>query len=228
MKEKSLVFAVIIGIVLSGCGASKKQLDIAKRMQESIKANGCLITTGTLPNHSKGNQKIIKLSFNGVNSNSLDDRFTSTGALFFYQNDTPEIYKYDQIIINLAGGSTSFQKVYTLEDIKTSESLYKFPVSSFFKYYATDSIKYILDDRFPDSATHQIVNFMQSIDSTYGKIDNLGFAGWATSFIRETHEPLKVYYVTAINGKYMTDYLISVSPGNKKIANISILNKPHR
>ena len=227
MKIYVFVSAAIVGIALSGCGDNKKQLDVAKKIQEQIHATGCLITKGTFIDRVKGKQQTIELSFNGVNKSNLDDRIVSTSALYFYQNDTPDIYKFDQIIVNITDGSASFRKSYTLEDIKSTESLLKFPVSKFFKWYATDSIHYILDSRFPDSALYKIDSIMLSIDSSYGKIKNIGFAGWAFSFIKETHEPLELFYVTALNGSYMTDYLVCILPASKKIANISILNNPH-
>jgi hypothetical protein len=117
---------------------------------------------------------------------------------------------------------------YSIEDIKTAESLLTFPVNKFFKWYTTDSIYSILDSNFPNTDAHIIINLMLSIDSAYGKIDNLGFGGWATSFIKETHQPLKAFYITAFNGQYMTDYLIAVLPDTKKIAAVRMLDRPHR
>jgi len=74
---------------------------------------------------------------------------------------------------------------------------------------------------------HKINNYMVTIDSSYGKMKNFGLAGWGHSFIRETKEPVLAFYATAINGSYMTDYLICIMPSTKKIANITILDRPH-
>jgi hypothetical protein len=226
-RRKFFVITVFVGIVLWGCGNHKKQLEVAKQIQENIHATSCLITKGTFDDSIKVRKKRIELSFTGVDKKNLDDRIVSTAALYFYQNDTSDISKFDEISVSITDGSSSFRKSYTIDDIKAAEALWEFPGSTFFKWYDTDSIHNILDFRFPDPSLHKIDSMMLSIDSSYGKIKNVGFAGWTFSFIKETHEPLQVFYATAINGSYMTDYLICVLPSSKKIANISILDSPH-
>ena len=197
---------------------------VAEKLKKMVNAKSCILTNDIL---HKGKPKAITLSFNGIDKKNQDDRITSTLAYYFYQNDTPDIYKYEQINISVSDGSFSFKKGYNLEEIRTADSLLHFPVKEFFKWYVNDSARYVIDSRLPDSTYHKIEAIMMSTDSSYGKIDDIGFGGWLTTFLRETNEPLQVFYITATNGKYVTDYSIAVSLKTRQIVNVTLLDWPH-
>lgn len=227
MKAKLCLIAICAAIITCGCGPSKAQMELVKKIQNDVHASSCLVTTGFVTDAIKGKQKTIQLSFNGIPKASLNEQNTSICAYYFYKGDTAGPSTYDQIAVSVSDGSSSFKKAYTIEEIKLADSLLKYPVVKFFKWYTSDSVNALIDGRFPPDDLAKIKTVMLRNDSAYGKIDGGGFAGWQVSFITETKEPIMAIYTTAISGKYQADYLIGVIPTTKKISVVRLLDWPH-
>ena len=215
-------------LILSACGGnSAKEIAVTTELQKMMKAKASAIGKGVVVDAVKGKQNNIVLTFTGLERKDVDERAASSAAYYFYQNDTPAAYKYDVISVNLSMGDTTLHKTYSVDDIRLADSLATYPAARFFRWFDSDSLSLIFDPRMPDTALHTLVNFMHSADSTYGKIDGLGFAGWVSSPLHETGEPLLIYYFAKITGNYSTDFAIAVSLKTRKIVNVTGLDWPH-
>lgn len=221
MNKTLFFFAILLGILLYAC-ASKHEQDIARDIASKFKAKSYKLGQGVSASTNEGSHKSIQLSLEGMDAVNLNEKIASLAAYYFYENDTLPDSKYNSIEITLSDGSSTFEKTYCNDSIAMIPRYLKGPITSFFKYYLSDSIRCAVDTSIPDSTLKYITKGIHSVDSVYGPIQSMNLKGFAFMHIITTNEPVIVLWVDAETDKYITAYQFLVSPKTSKIIEIQV------
>jgi hypothetical protein len=225
MKKELILVLLVMAFYLSAC-ISKKEQEVAGKLQTQLNATEFKIGHGDSINSSTGSHHFVELEFMGVSDNEMTDYAASKAAFYFFKNVSQNDGKYDQIKIVMRDGKREFERLYEYSNIQLLDTMLQEPINKFFSLYKSDSVKYLIEDNMlSDSDLHTIINGMCAIDSIYGAIKDIQLKGFDFKHLEGTEIPVAVLLLDVKNGEAYTSYKFFVLMATKKIFYIQINEK---